>query len=197
VISAGMVMNILLRYRRGEWGRLLFDIRGVAGLLLYWLAVVLAWAGLSGRGAPFPPALSALLVALLLSAILFSGPLTRRLFRQEGEGEGVVVHLFHVFHGLLSFLSNTVSFVRLAAFALNHVGLSVAVLMLSTMVEGIPGGGVLAWVILVAGHLVIVALEGLIVFIQALRLEYYELFSKFYSGGGTPFAPVRWGGGRG
>jgi V/A-type H+-transporting ATPase subunit I len=82
--------------------------------------------------------------------------------------------------------------VRLAAFALNHVGLSLAVLMLSEMVTGLPGGNILSWVILVTGHLVIVSLEGLIVFIQTLRLEYYEFFSKFYTGGGRAFSPVRW-----
>ena len=42
------------------------------------------------------------------------------------------------------------------------------------------------------GNIIIVGLEGLIVFIQTLRLEYYEFFSKFYRGGGNAFRPVRW-----
>ena len=116
-----------------------------------------------------------------------------RFLHEEHGKTSNVVHVFEVFHTLLSFLSNTASFVRLAAFALNHVGLCLAVMMLGQMVEGLPGGGIIKWVILIVGHLVIVALEGLIVFIQTLRLEYYEFFSKFYSGGGKAFVPMKWG----
>jgi V/A-type H+-transporting ATPase subunit I len=45
--------------------------------------------------------------------------------------------------------------------------------------------------VLIIGNIVIIGLEGLIVFIQSLRLEYYELFSKYYSGYGIPYKPVQ------
>ena len=102
------------------------------------------------------------------------------------------MNMFEILHSLMSFLSNTASFVRLAAFALNHVGLSIAVIMLSDMVHKLPGGIVMKGLILVLGNVVIVCLEGLIVFIQTLRLEYYEFFGKFYKGGGSTFKPVGW-----
>jgi V/A-type H+-transporting ATPase subunit I len=120
--------------------------------------------------------------------------LDRLIFGPQEEAEGAVVHTFSVFHSLLSFLSNTASFVRLAAFALNHAGLSAAVFMLSDMVHSLPGGALFRAAVLLAGNAVIVGLEGLIVFIQTLRLEYYEFFSKFYQGGGAPFRPVTWRG---
>jgi V/A-type H+-transporting ATPase subunit I len=64
--------------------------------------------------------------------------------------------------------------------------------MLSDMVHSLPGGALFRAAVLLLGNIVIVGLEGLIVFIQTLRLEYYEFFSKFYHGGGRPFAPVTW-----
>jgi V/A-type H+-transporting ATPase subunit I len=45
--------------------------------------------------------------------------------------------------------------------------------------------------VLVLGNIIIIGLEGLIVFIQGLRLEYYELFSKYYEGGGIEYTPIR------
>jgi len=70
------------------------------------------------------------------------------------------------------------------------VGLSLAVMMLSDMVRDLPGGLILKGTLLVLGNVLIVGLEGLIVFIQTLRLEYYEFFGKFYRGGGKAFRPV-------
>jgi len=59
-------------------------------------------------------------------------------------------------------------------------------------VENAPGGRIYNAFVLLLGHLIIVGLEGLIVFIQTLRLEYYEFFGKFYRGGGREFMPVLW-----
>ena len=86
---------------------------------------------------------------------------------------------------LLNITSNTISFVRLAAFAINHVGLCMAIYILSDMVGG--AGSVIVGII---GNLIVIALEGLIVAIQVLRLEYYELFSRFYTGDGKEYIPI-------
>ena len=92
----------------------------------------------------------------------------------------------------MNYFTNTASFVRLAAFALNHVALSFAVMLISNMMGNVAGGAALKIVILILGNVFIVGLEGLIVFIQVLRLEYYEFFGKFYRGGGNVFKPVTW-----
>ena len=194
MVSLGMVLNMVSRYREGDFGRLLFDGGGLTGLVFYWSAAGALFAGFAGIKLPFPNwVVSAALVGLL-AIMLLRDVLARTLLHQKkGEhDEPGFLHFFEVLHGLLSFLSNTASFVRLAAFALNHVGLSLAVLMLSDMVHQLPGGFFFKVVILVLGNAVIVALEGLIVFIQTLRLEYYEFFSKFYRGGGKAFRPVGW-----
>ena len=75
---------------------------------------------------------------------------------------------------------------RVAAFAINHVGLCMAVYILSEMFSS--GGSLLVKII---GNVIVIVLEGLIVAIQVLSLEYYELFSRFYSGDGKEYKPLR------
>jgi V/A-type H+-transporting ATPase subunit I len=78
------------------------------------------------------------------------------------------------------------SFLRLAAFTLAHAGLAIVVYALAATLRGVPSTSAL---VIILGNVVIIGLEGLIVTIQALRLEYYEFFSKFYQGGGEPYRP--------
>ena len=94
--------------------------------------------------------------------------------------------IFEIIEMTLSFASNTISFLRLAAFAINHVGLCMAVYLLADMSSGV---GNIA--IAIIGNIVVIALEGLIVGIQVLRLEYYELFSRFYEGNGREFKSIK------
>lgn len=194
-LSVGILVNIRVRYARREFGEMLFDGHGLAGLLLYWTAALPAWAHL--LGSPFPVSRSILGWAIfaLFLVILFGDALSDLIVRREARKErreSAVVHTFSTLHHMLSFVSNTASFMRLAAFALNHAGLSMAVFMLGDMAHSLPGGAVARALVLIAGNVLIVALEGLIVFIQTLRLEYYEFFGKFFSGGGRPFTPVTW-----
>lgn len=193
MISLGLALNMVKQYRARDFGRLLFDGQGMAGLLLYWTLCALAMIYITGTQVSdaFANFLwGAAIVMLIL--MVFRDVLARYLLHEKSEGESTVLNMFEIVHSLLSFLSNTASFVRLAAFALNHVGLSLAVIMLSDMVHTLPGGIVMKGIVLVIGNLIIVGLEGLIVFIQTLRLEYYEFFGKFYKGGGSAFKPVGW-----
>jgi V/A-type H+-transporting ATPase subunit I len=54
-----------------------------------------------------------------------------------------------------------------------------------------PGGGLLAIGVIIVGNILALVLEGIICSVQALRLEYYEFFGKFFLGGGQPFKPFR------
>lgn len=193
MISLGLILNMIKQYRARDFGRLLFDGQGMAGLVLYWTMTGLAAIYMTGTKISNVTAnIMWAGVGLMMLLMIFRDILARYLLHQKSEGESVVLNLFDILHSLMSFVSNTASFVRLAAFALNHVGLSMAVIMLSEMVHSLPGGIVMKGIILVIGNIVIVCLEGLIVFIQTLRLEYYEFFGKFYTGGGSQFKPVGW-----
>ncbi len=191
-INLGMFLNVVKQYKAKNYAKMLFDGQGLAGLLLYWFAAVLVAA--FSLDIKLSETVMNLLWAgagLMLLLMLFKSVLARALFK-ENNGGSVVMGAFGIVEVLLSFLSSTASFVRLAAFALNHVGLSMAVIMLSQLVRGLPCGTVIQFVVFAAGNVVIAVLEGLIVFIQTLRLEYHEFFGKFYSGGGKAFRPVRW-----
>ena len=73
---------------------------------------------------------------------------------------------------------------RIGAFAVSHAAMMEVVLMLSGATAGHTN-----WIGVIIGNIIVCALEGLVVGIQVLRLEYYELFSRFYNGSGREFKP--------
>ncbi|MHA2429866.1 MAG: V-type ATP synthase subunit I [Promethearchaeota archaeon] len=101
-------------------------------------------------------------------------------------GEGSV----KTFETVLSVLSNVASYIRLLALSLVHIALMVTI---QTMVGMIEGGGIIEEIFrvvgLIFGNLVVILLEGILVFINAIRLHFYEFFFKFYQGTGTEFFP--------
>ena len=132
-----------------------------------------------------------LMIGLLL-LMLFRVPLSQMLTHSNNHsGEFSINYYieegFGIIETLLSMLSNTISFLRVGAFALNHVGLYIAFLTLARMMSTSWGN----WIVLILGNIIILTLEALIVFIQALRLEYYELFTKYYRGDGIEYTPVK------
>lgn len=104
---------------------------------------------------------------------------------EESPTEYYIESGFNIFETFLSLLSNSASFIRVGAFALNHVGLFIAFHTLADII-GTTGGNVIMFIL---GNAIIIGLEGLVVFIQGLRLFYYELFSKYYTGEGVLFNP--------
>jgi V/A-type H+-transporting ATPase subunit I len=184
LILTALALRIRNARRESSLPALLTDRYGVAGLVFYAgavLTLLLVWQ----RLVP-PPALAWLALPL---AGVFLHPLVK-----GGGGEGVGMRLaeggIEVLETVLGFLANTFSFLRVAAFGLAHVGLFMAVFALAAVVRELPWGGL--WVILVhlVGNLIILALEGLVVSIQAVRLQFYEFFSKFFRGGGVAYQPL-------
>jgi len=94
------------------------------------------------------------------------------------------------FGGLLeaatSFLANTFSYARIAGFAITHAALA---LVVNRMMGANPLMGVGMGLILL--NLFALSIELLVCVIQALRLLYYEFYSKFYRGAGVPYRPWR------
>ncbi len=192
MISAGMILNMVVRYRERDFGRLLFDGQGLAGLFVYWGAAVAIFISVMDIPTPIPVGYMWYGILALLLITVFRDTLARTILHEEVEKEPAALQAFEVLHNLMNYFTNTASFVRLAAFALNHVALSFAVMLISNMLAHLPGGPFLKIIVLILGNFFIVGLEGLIVFIQVLRLEYYEFFGKFYRGGGNVFRPVTW-----
>jgi len=135
---------------------------------------------------------AALIVVVIIPLVMliFREPLEniirhRSHIMPEEKGMYFVESFFDIFETVLNFLSGTLSFLRVGAFALNHAGLSLAIWTLVRMSSTV--GGVIVAII---GNALTIVLEGLIVGIQCLRLEYYELFGRFYTGDGHEFRPV-------
>ncbi len=106
---------------------------------------------------------------------------------KEGEGLGgfIIENFFELFEVVLSFITNTMSFLRVGGFILSHAGMMAVVMTLAEMV----GAGA-SPVVVIIGNAFVMAMEGLIVGIQVLRLEFYEMFSRFFEGDGKPFTPI-------
>ena len=188
IILLCMVLNIVNSLRSRDTEKLYFDTNGAAGLVFYFALASTIVLFLSGRTLPATVILVVMFVVPLL-LMFFKEPLTAVVEKKSAKLEGgagmfAVQGLFELFEVLLSYFSNTLSFVRVGAFAVSHAAMMEVVLMLAGAEAGSPN-----WAVVVGGNLFVCGMEGLIVGIQVLRLEYYELFSRFYRGSGRSFVP--------
>ena len=190
LVIVAILMNIYSSLRRKNYTNGLFGPNGFAGLIFY-CAVVFGFGGqlLFGWklvGAPYVVCLIVLPAAVMFFREILGGLAEGRSdWKPESWGDFVMQNFFEVFEFLLSFLTNTVSFIRVGAFVLVHAGMMMVVFMLAEMSSGVGYA-----LIIVLGNVFVMALEGLLVGIQALRLEFYEMFSRFFDGEGRPFTPV-------
>ena len=185
-----MVFNILNAWKARDVEHIWFDTNSVAGLVFYGSAVVSIALILNGKTLPGGIVLF-IMFGVPLILIFLKEPLTALIEKKsevmpKEKGMFVVQGLFEMFEVLLSYFSNTLSFVRIGAFAVSHAAMMEVVLMLA----GAESGN-LNWIVVVLGNLFVCGMEGLIVGIQVLRLEYYEMFSRFYKGTGRKFEPFR------
>ena len=188
IILMCMVLNIVNSLRSHDTEKVYFDTNGVAGLVFYFALACTIVLYMSGKALPATVILAVMFVAPLL-VMFFKEPLTAIVEKKAEKIEGgvgmfITQGLFELFEVLLSYFSNTLSFVRVGAFAVSHAAMMQVVLMLSGAETGhisIP--------VIVLGNLFVCGMEGLVVGIQVLRLEYYELFSRFYRGTGREFKP--------
>ena len=195
-IAFGMGLNILVMIfqiinamRRHDIENIWFSSNGIAGVIFYGFLVLTVVLYMTGHKVPGNIML-VIFLGLPILAFVFKEPLTNIVARRKKKIEGskamfIVQGFFELFETLLSYFSNTLSFVRIGAFAVSHAAIMEVVLMLS----GAADGGSINWFGIILGNLIVCSLEGLIVGIQVLRLEYYEMFSRFYKGSGREFKP--------
>ena len=171
-------ISIYNRMVQGDVVRAIFDTNGIVSAALY-LGVLYGVFNLFNNGR------FGVLPALFSSAALLTLLIYKFIEIKAPPGERVLVSVIETFETVTGYISNTLSFLRVAAFSLNHVALAIAVFTLANMMD--TTGHV---IMVILGNLFILILEGAIVTIQALRLEYFEGFSRFYSGDGREFKPL-------
>lgn len=189
VISYFMgIYNKLVKQKNIEEG--IFGKEGIAGLMMMtsFVLLILNIVNVS----PLPKSVGLVMLILSIIMIVFSKPIAAKIEKRDQTYESTafdyyVESSFSIIEALLSVFSNLVSFTRVGAFAINHVGLYMAFEVMSE----IAGGGIKGLIILILGNILIIELEGMIVFIQGLRLEFYEMFSKYYQGNGRKFRPIK------
>jgi len=202
IISIGLILNMVNRFRNRDFAGGFLDKFGVVGALFYWgvLALMLKYTALKQHG--LVGLALVLVIAVPLAVWVLREPVTHVLLNRKGEqakeGEGNLFTAFmesavEAFEAVLGYMANTISFVRLAAYAMSHAAILMATFVMAAEVKKIAGGDVFSVLVIIAGNVVAIVLEGVIASVQALRLEYYEFFSKFFAGDGQAFAPFRLG----
>jgi V/A-type H+-transporting ATPase subunit I len=189
--SIGLVINVYNCFKLKDFRRAIFAKTGIVGAFLFWYTLVMAVR--LGLGAVFTQR-DILCIAIPLVLLFWGDPLYRILFRKrpffpEGLFAFVMEGFVEVMETVSYFISNSVSFLRVGAFALSHAVLSLIIFTLAGLIAGVPGGFVFQILIIVGGNVLIIVLEGLIVAIQVIRLHYYEFFSKFFTESGEAFKP--------
>jgi V/A-type H+-transporting ATPase subunit I len=178
-LTLACVLTIYNRFAIGESAAAVFGHHGIVNLVFYlglvWGAVSIAQGG--GFGS-----IQAGLVAAALAAL--AGYNWTHL--DAPPGEKILMVLIESLETVISYLSNTLSFLRVAAFSINHVALMIAVLTLANMLGSV--GHVL---MVIGGNIFVIVLEGVIAVIQVMRLQYFEGFSRYFSADGREFAPLR------
>ncbi|BFL72577.1 MULTISPECIES: V-type ATP synthase subunit I [Anaerococcus] len=167
----------------------IFGKEGLAGLMMM-ISFIIIVLNLVNKS-PIPMPIGTVMLILSIIMMVFKQPIARKItgskrLYDSNKSDYYIESSFSIIEALLSVFSNLVSFTRVGAFAINHVGLYMAFEVMANLAGGFWGG-----VILLLGNLLIIGLEGMIVFIQGLRLEFYEMFSKYYEGNGRLFRPIR------
>lgn len=190
VLTISFMMGIINLLHKGDIEHGVFGKNGISGYLFF-MALVTAAVTVGGI-IPISVFFPIGVMLITLAMMIFKEPLAHLVQRKRPLVQGskssyYVESSFEGIETVLSSLSNGISFIRIGAFALNHAGLFLAFIKMSEMTDN----QVLKFVILLLGNLLILTLEGLVVFIQGLRLQYYEMFSKYFNGDGTPYHPVK------
>ena len=198
LVSGGLALNVINSWRAGERVTALLGPRGVAGAFMYWVSLALVARALM-RDVIVPNAWLAAMAAVPVLLLALRRPLVRWFERDRparAAAPPVPAWLkaleasVELVDTLFAFFANTISFVRVAAFAAVHAGVFIAMFALADTLAQLRFGQPLSIVTLIAGNVVMILLEGLTVSVQVLRLEYYEFFGKFFRGGGEEYRPL-------
>lgn len=190
VILTTMVLNIANAIKQKNLGKALFGPNAVTGFIFYASVIGVILLFMTERPLPGTILLIVMFVIPLI-LIFLEEPLKNILAKkkpiEESAGIFAATAFFEVFDYLLTYLSNALSFLRIGVFAISHAAMMQVVMTLA----GAENGGTPNILVVIIGNIIVLGMEGLVVGIQVLRLEYYEIFGRFYEGSGREFIPFR------
>ncbi len=190
--TCGLILNIINNFSRRRFAEAIFGKNGIAGAVFFWYVIALVLRIVLAKHSI--ALYDILIIAVTLFFAAFAEPFERAMSGEKtlfenGFGTYVISGVVEIIEVISGYLSNTISFVRVGAFALSHAVLNFTILTLTNMCGG--QGSVGGIIVLIAGNALIIVLEGMIVAIQVIRLQYYEFFSKFFHETGREFKPFK------
>lgn len=191
MVMLAILTNIFASLKRRQYTSGLFGPNGVTGFIFYTAVIFGLAQQVIFSKSVFTPAYVVCFIVIPLVLMMFRNVLGGLMERKpdwkpESWGEMIMENFFEVFEYVLSYLTNTISFIRIGAYVLVHAGMMLVTFKLAEFC----GGGIGYVLVLILGNAFVIALEGLLSGVQSLRLEFYELFSRFYDGSGRPYTPV-------
>lgn len=186
-IVTAMILNIITSLKRKNYAEAFFSHNGFSGLTFYGFVLTAVALTFTTDINLLSPLFIVPFAVIPLLVIMFKEPLERLLeghkMFPDGFGGFITEGFFEAFEVVLSYITNTMSFLRVGGFVLSHAGMMLVVFTLMEMMDGFVG----TTLTFIIGNLFVMGLEGLIVGIQVLRLEFYEMFSRYFEGNGIPF----------
>lgn len=184
--SVGLILNIVNNLLMHKVSKALFGKNGISGAMFFWYVVAMIVRIVAyGHKVNFG---DGIVIGITLLLTMFSEPIHRimdgeRPVFENGLFAAVIEAVVELLETLISYMSNSISFIRVGAFGLAHAVLGFIIATLSEM----AGPAYLG--VMLVGNAIVVVLEGMIVAIQVIRLQYYEFFSKFFNETGREFKP--------
>ena len=184
--SVGLVLNIINNLIMHKVPKALFGKTGLSGAVFFWYIVVMVIRIVVTDHAI--DMTDGIVIGTTLFLTMFAEPIHRLMEHEKpvlenGLFAAVIEAVVELLETLISYMSNSISFIRVGAFGLAHAVLGFIIATLSEM----AGPAYLA--VMLVGNGIVVVLEGMIVAIQVIRLQYYEFFSKFFNETGREFKP--------
>lgn len=186
LVVVAMCLNIVSSIKKGKIGTALFSENGLTGIAVYLSGVSLVYTFMAKKTL-IPQNISVLFLVIgliiLFNKEIIAGSIDEHRFHKpDSISDYIMQNLFETIEYVLSYFSNTVSFLRVGAFVIVHASMMMVVFTLAGDPKSVKG-----IVVIVLGNILVIALEGLLSGIQGLRLEFYEMFSRFYEGEGRAF----------
>lgn len=190
--TVGLLINIINNIMLKKYDEVFFGKNGLSGAIFFWYVIILII-----RMVVFKHAIAVydwVIIGITLFFAAFEEPFEnlvadRHPILSNGFGSFLISGIVGIIEVVSGYLSNTVSFVRVGAFALSHAVLDFLIYTLTQLCGG--EGSIAGILILIFGNALIIVLEGMVVAIQVIRLQYYEFFSKFFHETGKEFKPFK------
>lgn len=193
-LSVALLINVINHFRNRRYFQGVFDKYGLLGILFYWSCLgVGLWTVLGHPLAWW----EITLILLPLAVLCIKEPLHNIIHYHKLTGkEGSLLDMalecaVETMETLTGYMSGTLSFIRVGAFAVSHAALCMAVFSIVKIVSGVSGGTIYSLIVIVLGNILVICFEGIVAAIQCVRLEYYEMYSRYFQGGGLEYAPYK------